>query len=112
LSKAEDDFEAFLKGSELHNFVREWKFHPVRRWRFDFADPTILLAIEIDGGTWVQGRHNTGAGYAKDAEKYNEAIRLGWAVLRFTPQMVRKDPEGTRDLIRECVSNTSFKVSK
>lgn len=57
---------------------KEYRFHPVRKWRFDLAYPEILLAIEIDG----TGRHNTVAGMAADNEKINEAQILGWVVIR------------------------------
>ena len=67
---------------------REFKFCSCRRWRFDFAWPCSKLAVEIEGGTWSGGRHTTGAGYAKDLEKYNCATLLGWRVLRFTTAMV------------------------
>lgn len=61
-----------------------------RRWRFDFAIPKHKLAIEIEGGIWITGRHNRGIGYIKDMEKYNHAALLGWRVLRFTPQQINK----------------------
>lgn len=73
------------------NVTPEYRFHPIRRWRFDFADPALMIAVEIEGGTWVGGRHITGSGYAKDCEKYNTATALGWRVFRFTPQMLTKD---------------------
>lgn len=63
----------------------EYRFHPVRKWRFDYAFPDIKLAIELDGGVWISGRHNRGVGYIKDMEKLNEAAILGWHVLRFIP---------------------------
>jgi len=47
-----------------------------------------MLAAEIEGGAWTQGRHTRGAGFLKDMEKYNFASILGWSVLRFTPQQV------------------------
>ncbi|HAT10302.1 MAG TPA: hypothetical protein DCS97_06855, partial [Planctomycetes bacterium] len=31
-------------------WIAEHRFHPTRKWRFDFARPDIHLAIEIDGG--------------------------------------------------------------
>lgn len=68
---------------------REHMFHPVRRWRFDFAWPDLRLAAEIEGGTWSQGRHTSGAGFERDCWKYNEAALLGWCVLRFTGGMVK-----------------------
>ena len=68
--------------------VPEYRFHPVRRWRFDLAWPALLLAVEVDGGTWVSGRHTRGAGYERDCEKLNAAVLLGWRVLRFTTGQV------------------------
>lgn len=63
----------------------EYRFHPVRRWRFDVAWPKIFIAVEIDGGTFVQGRHSRGAGQIGDNEKINTAQSLGWKVYRFVP---------------------------
>lgn len=54
-----------------------------RKWKFDFAYPDKMVAIEIEGGVWVAGRHNSAAGFIKDCEKYNTATSLGWRVLRF-----------------------------
>lgn len=65
--------------------VEEYRFAPPRRWRFDFAWPALLLAVEIEGGVWRGGRHTRGAGYYQaDAEKYNAAAVAGWTVLRYT----------------------------
>lgn len=66
----------------------EHRFHPTRRWRFDYAWPQIKLALEVEGGTWTGGRHVSGAGYSRDCEKYNEAAILGWRVLRVTTDMI------------------------
>lgn len=60
-----------------------------RRWLFDFAWPDIKLAVEVDGGTWVGGRHTRPQGFAKDCEKLNRATMDGWRVLRYTGEMVR-----------------------
>ena len=81
--------------------VKEYKFHPTRRWRFDFAIPQYKIAIEIDGGVWTYGRHNRSAGYIADMEKFNAAASLGWVVLKFTPdeQYTKK----TFDLIRQTI---------
>lgn len=71
-------------------FVAEHRFHPTRRWRFDYAIPSLMLAIEVEGGGWTGGRHTRGKGFANDLEKYDEAMRLGWNVYRCSPEMVRK----------------------
>ena len=72
-------------------------------WRFDFAYVPIMLAIEVDGGTFLKGKrkgaHSRGWGYEKDRIRDNEAAILGWTVLRFTAAMV-KDGRALRQLIR------------
>lgn len=68
--------------------VAEYRFHPTRRWRFDYAYPDKMLAMEIEGGAWVGGRHTRGAGFINDLEKYNTATVMGWRILRFTPQQI------------------------
>lgn len=62
----------------------EYKFLHDRRFRFDIAIPEKMLAIEFEGGIFSGGRHTRGAGYAKDAKKYNLAVRYGWKLLRYT----------------------------
>ena len=47
-----------------------------------------MLLAEVDGGTWVQGRHNRGAGIEQDAEKQSAAAALGWRTLRLTGAMI------------------------
>ena len=67
--------------------VEEYRFCK-RRWRFDLCWPDRKLAFEIEGGTWVQGRHTRGKGFENDCIKYNEARLLGWQVFRVTTAMV------------------------
>jgi very-short-patch-repair endonuclease len=88
------DLEAAMAGSLRINglpepaaeypFAQQLK----RKWRFDFAYPEVKVAIEVEGGGYVQGRHSRGAGMAKDMEKYNFAALLGWVVLRFDNRMI------------------------
>lgn len=66
--------------------VAEHRFHHTRMWRFDYAIPSHRIAIEIDGGVWIEGRHNRPKGYIADLDKFNNAAALGWRVLKFTPQ--------------------------
>jgi very-short-patch-repair endonuclease len=77
-----------------------------RQFRFDFAWPDRKLAVEVDGATFMLrrsskqrgrlvpvGRHNR----REDLQRANIAARLGWMVLRYTPDMVFKG-EAIRDL--------------
>jgi very-short-patch-repair endonuclease len=82
--RLENKFEVQMKARGLGGYVRQHKFHPTRKWAFDFAFPEEKLAVEIEGGKWIRGRHQRPTGFQSDIEKYNEATRLGWRVLRFT----------------------------
>ena len=64
--------------------VKEHQFHPVRKWRFDYAVVDLKIAVEVDGAVWVGGRHNRASGYIADMEKLNTAASMGWLVLRIT----------------------------
>jgi very-short-patch-repair endonuclease len=81
VSRAEEYLAKALAADPVPGWdlTREYRFHPTRRWRFDFAFPSVKLAVEIDG----RGKHQTVAGVRADCEKANEAIRMGWRVLRF-----------------------------
>lgn len=71
-----------------HTFEKQYRFWEGRKFAFDFADPKFMIAIEIEGGIWIQGRHNRGSSFEKDMEKYNMATVLGWRLLRFSTKMV------------------------
>ena len=71
--------------------VREYRFHPVRKWRFDYALPSERVAIEVEGGVWTRGRHITPKGFLADIDKYNTATAMGWRVFRFTPSSLLTD---------------------
>lgn len=90
-SHLEDLFAWQLGVLKLPEPVREYRFAKPRQWRFDFAWPEHEprpFAIEIEGGRWVQGRHNRGSGFGDDCEKYNAATDLGWDVYRFTEDRI------------------------
>ena len=87
MSDAEEAFAFQLRALDIP-FDREVRFAPPRRWRADFRIIGHRLLIEVDGGTWAGGRHTTGAGFAADCAKLNEATILGYRVLRVTPSMV------------------------
>lgn len=60
------------------DLTREFVFHEERKWRFDFAFPSVKLAVEVDGSG-----HQRFARATQDYEKGNEAVLLGWRVLHF-----------------------------
>ena len=79
-------FYATLLGMRLPIPESEFRFHPTRKFRFDFAWPDHKLGLEIDGGVWTGGRHTRPKGFIRDQEKTNLAAVEGWQVLRVTPQ--------------------------
>lgn len=88
MSVLEDTLALHMRGANLHP-EREYRFHPKRRWRFDFAFPEQRVAVEVEGGVFVNGRHSRGAGMLADMEKYNAAAEAGWVVLRYGNAHIR-----------------------
>ena len=72
-----------LEASGL-NYESEFIFSKERKFRFDWAVPQLLVAIEYEGIFSEKSGHTTLSGYKKDVEKYNLATKLGWKILRYT----------------------------
>ncbi len=111
----ENIMAALIETAGLPHPQAEFRFHPKRMWRFDFAFIDYKVAVEVEGGAYANpvycrscgarvtyvgtdgriipllmgGRHNFGAGYEKDVEKYNEAAIHGWLLVRMTAKLVR-----------------------
>jgi len=76
--------------------VPEFKFHPSRKWPFDWAWPDLKIALEQEGIVYpttpgdykAGGRHASVSGFTKDIEKYGHAFALGWRVLRCLPKQI------------------------
>lgn len=92
-----DPFVALCVADGLPEPCREYPFHPDRRWRFDYAWPRFLVAVEKEGGlgharggltTPAAFAHASADGILRDMEKGNAAVQLGWRLLRFTPQQL------------------------
>lgn len=64
---------------------KQYRFHPVRKWLFDFAWPSRKIALEVNGGTYLRGSaraaHSRGPRQRQDYEKWSEAAILGWTVI-------------------------------
>ena len=88
VSLLEELLNAQLMGKNAPTFEREFIFCNGRRFRFDFAWPEFMVAVEVEGGIWTSSRHTTPQGFEKDIEKYNIATKMGWRVYRFSGSMV------------------------
>lgn len=90
-TKTRDEFLSLL---DLLGFEREYRFHPTRKFRLDAALPSIKVGVEYDGFVGAsQGYGNVGHtsinGMKRDAEKANEALLLGWIVVRVNAETVK-----------------------
>ena len=104
--------------------VREYRFEPTRRWKFDFCipKPEVMLACEIEGGGHgvhdkfgrfnrnVKGHHHTAKGFQKDCEKYGHAQALGWTVMRFTTEQVLQGR--AREVLNKWKENRMFRLER
>ena len=75
----------------------EFTFHHDRAWRFDFAWPHAMVALEVEGGVFGHGKpcpvchrkpggaHSSIQNILRDLEKYSEAACLGWRIIRVQP---------------------------
>ena len=73
-----------------------------RRFRADFSWPDAMLIVEVEGGTWIQGRHSRGKGFESDCEKQNLCVLDGWRYLRVTPAQI--DSGKALEWIRRALS--------
>lgn len=75
-----------------------------RNWRFDLCWPEYKLAIELQGGTWVRGRHSRGGGQTSDYEKHNFAVLNDWRILYFTSDMLsRSRSAGCIEIVNQLI---------
>lgn len=94
--RLDNDLRLHCRARGLPEPEPEFRFHPTRRWKFDWAIPSLKLAIEREGVTYSKmkgdprlgGRHVTAKGFRDDCEKYGEAFALGWTVLRCLPRQI------------------------
>jgi very-short-patch-repair endonuclease len=98
-SEAEEAF-ALAWGGRLPAFQREWRFHPTRKWRFDFAWPEYKIALECQG----LGRHQRFKGYQGDCEKQSAAATLGWKVL-WVMSCDMRNVKFWVDMVQDAIAN-------
>lgn len=82
-------FAAEASGGTGTGVRKRLKDAGLKDWRFDFAWPDLMLAVEVEGGGWANGRHNRGKGFHEDLKKYQEAQRLGWTIYRTAGELIK-----------------------
>ncbi|MCC6315675.1 MAG: hypothetical protein IT337_16885, partial [Thermomicrobiales bacterium] len=99
--KAKQTLATWLAFAGLGEWVTEFRFHPTRKWRFDWAlmSPALKIAVEYDGitgatafnrkGTEGNASHASVGNIMRDAEKINEAQLLGWLVIRVNAKTIK-----------------------
>ena len=82
-------FAAMIAGGTGKGLRARLQAAGIQDWRFDLAWPSLRIAVEVDGGGFVAGRHSRGAGMESDCAKLSTAVSRGWRVLRVTPRQVK-----------------------
>lgn len=80
-------FDKLCVAHGLPEPVHEYEFAETigRQWAFDYLFDG-WLAVEKQGGIWINGHHSGGQNQIDDMEKKNHAVLLGFCVLEFTPE--------------------------
>ena len=84
--------------------VREYKFHPTRKWRFDFAHVATKTAIEIEGGTWSGGTYITATGIfliRSSQRLFGELATLSEERRELAQQLIGARESTLREIARE-----------
>ena len=68
--------------------------YPIGPWITDFACPTRMLVVEIDGGYHDQT-------VDRDLRRQNHLQKLGWTIIRFTDNDVEQNAEAVGRAIAE-----------
>jgi hypothetical protein len=92
ISHLEAEMLLIIRAYKLENgLIREYKFHPERKWLIDFSWPDKKIGIEVHGGIWNGkfGGHTSGLGRMRDMEKMNEAKILGWTIIEVASNHIK-----------------------
>ncbi len=76
------------KAAGLPDPAREVALLEGRRFRADFVWREARLVVEVQGGTYVRGRHSRPRGQRADCEKLNLLQLDGWRVLQVTRDQI------------------------
>jgi hypothetical protein len=83
---------------------REQPFAIGRIWKFDFCWKAQMVAVELEGCIRGKpGRHQRIDGMARDCEKYNAAVCLGWRLLRLTQKCLQEREGEIIDQVKQLL---------
>lgn len=82
-TELEDIFANILIARNI-SFKRQHRITTNRRWRCDFFLDKLNTIVEIEGGQFIKGGHNSISGLLSDIEKYNVISMFGFKLIRFT----------------------------
>ena len=85
-----EELLAWQLRAEGLTFDREYRFHESRLWRLDFWFAGARLGVEVQGGGYIQGRHNRGEGMERDCEKAAHVAMAGYRWLPVTPGQIKR----------------------
>lgn len=85
--------------------IREHRFAPPRRYRFDFAFIDKRIGIDLQGAVWIRGGHSTGTGINNDCNKNNLAVLNGWKFFKFTVNHLRDTPKESLALVYSALTS-------
>ena len=88
MSELEEALLLEITAAGLPDPVREYKFHPKRKWRADFCWTQERVIVEVNGGTHQRMGHSTGRGIHRDYEKVNAAQLMGYTCLQVDREMI------------------------
>lgn len=85
-------FDEYLTLGGFGRVEREFRFHPTRRWRFDWYLPEQGehgIAFEYDGLMSGHASHASIGGILRDSEKINESLAMGIPVYRVNAKFIQ-----------------------
>jgi len=90
-----------ILNSVCEGWIPEFRFDSVRRFKFDFANYKLKIAVEMEGGIYTGTGHSKTGTYLKDMEKYNLAQLKGWIVLRYGYGQENKIPNDIKKAVEK-----------
>ena len=88
-----------ILNSVCEGWIPEFRFDSVRRFKFDYGNLKLKIAVEMEGGIYTGTGHAKTGRYLSDMYKYNLAQLKGWIVLRYAHGQEDKIPNDVKKAI-------------